>query len=208
MKIPVTIHESWYRSLQPHFQDSSTVTFLKRNILPSHIFFPPTEDIFNVFKMPIHKIKLVILGQDPYPNTGQAIGYAFAIDKNTSKPPSLRIIEKELGHTLSNELTEWRKQGVFLLNTALTVKAKTAGSHLMYWKEFTKSVINEISRVNPCSWLLMGKHAQSFELYIQEEGNIIYKTPHPAAETYAGGKAGFYGSNVFKKINNSLLINL
>lgn len=208
MKIPDTIDGSWHRSLQPHFQDSSTITFLKKNILPSHTFFPQTKDVFNVFKMPIQKIRLVILGQDPYPNTGQAIGYAFAINKDTLKPPSLKIIEKELGHTLSNELTEWRKQGVFLLNTALTVKAKTAGSHLIYWREFTKSVIIEISRVNPCSWLLMGKHAQSFEECIQEEGNIIYRTPHPAAEAYSGGNAGFLGSGVFDKINNSLSINL
>lgn len=157
--------------------------------------------------MPISSIRLVILGQDPYPNKGDAIGYAFATGRE-KKPASFKIIERELGHTLPNDLSSWREQGVFLLNTALTVKEKSPGSHILYWKEFTECVIRSISKDNPTGWLLMGRYAQRYKMFINKNTNIVFETPHPAAETYSGYTAGFLGSGIFNTINTNLSLSL
>lgn len=136
----------------------------------------------------------------------QAIGYSFAVNEDIGKPVSLRIIEKEVGHEINRTLQLWRDQGVFLLNTALTVEEGKAGSHSKYWEDFITNVISYISNKNPCIWLLWGKHAQKYKHLIQGngEGNAILTAPHPAAEAYSGGTAGFLGCNHFKIVNSIL----
>lgn len=172
----------------------------------------------------------------PYPVPGDAIGRAFAVSKNRKMPASLKIIQKELFNEIpltipyANEdewktLEHWQEQGVFLLNTALTVETGRAGSHLKYWKEFTKKVISFISITHPCIWLLWGRKAEQFRPYISnpfsvkrysdetiesipsnEDWNYILTAPHPAAEAYSGGNAGFYGCNHFRYTNEILKV--
>jgi len=197
------IHPSWQPLIDNILEKDENLKVLNQQILPNIKYYPKGEYIFNVFQMPVEDIKVVILGQDPYPREGQAIGYAFAVSKETSKPASLRIIEREIGHEIDKTLFTWREQGVFLLNTALTVQAGKAGSHLGYWDNFIRHVINYISNVNPCIWLLWGVKAQIYYNICNRDGNRVITAPHPAAETYSPG-AGFIGSKCFQKVNQIL----
>lgn len=226
----VDIHQSWNSIIQFLYKEPLSV--LNNDILPNISFQPKKEDIFNVFKQDLKEIKVTIVGQDVYPTPGDAIGYSFATRKENKLPTSLRIIQKELlDEYPDTEITEewktlqhWVKQGVFLLNTALTVETGNAGSHLKYWRDFTKHVIRKLSYENPCVWILWGKYAQSYSVDIKnpifvnkyrnlEEipkspyENYIIDSPHPAAEVYLGGKAGFYGCDCFKKANYILKSN-
>lgn len=212
------IHTSWNKILSILEKDEKLIE-LNTTILPNIQYYPNREDIFNVFSMPVQDIKVVILGQDPYPNEGQAIGYAFAVSQESKIPASLRVIEYELFEDLEgfenvklfNEdnpewrtLEHWREQGVFLLNTALTVEAKKAGSHLKYWESFIKEIINFIStNTHNCIWLLWGNKAQSYIPYINNTNNVILKAPHPAAELY-GGSNKFTGCGHFSMVNTIL----
>ncbi len=146
---------------------------------------PTGKAIFNVFKMPISKIKVVILGQDPYPTQGYAMGYAFAVPADKKIPKSLSAIKKEINNDEDPKwqtLKHWRDSGVFLLNTALTVEKNKPGSHLAFWKDFTKEVIKFISKTHPCIWMLWGRKAQKFKNVIKESNkkNHILEAPHPA----------------------------
>lgn len=196
------IHPSW-KPIIDILNEDEELKKLNKDILPNCTYYPNRQDIFNVFSMDLKDIKVVILGQDPYPNEGQALGYAFAVSETTTKPASLRIIEKEVGHEIDKTLFNWRQQGVFLLNTALTVEAKKAGSHLKYWENFTKEVIKYISFNNPCIWLLWGAKAFQYEKYLGKENNIL-KAPHPAAEAYKSG-AGYIGCKHFEIVNSILV---
>lgn len=241
------MHESWNPIKGPLYDDP--LATMNTIILPEINYYPKKEDIFNVFQTPVNDIKVVILGQDPYPTPGNANGLAFAVSENTPIPVSLRIIAQEISNCMdikseslidkmkplqelnNRELyTEWRtlkhwqEQGIFLLNTALTVESGKAGSHLLYWEDFTKRVISYISLKQPCIWLLWGKKAQSFAPYIRgkvmytsgydketiefipinSDFNYIMTAPHPAAEAYSGGKAGFFGCNHFYYVNSIL----
>ena len=219
------IHKSWFPMMetllnQPALQELNT------KILPNISFQPKKDDIFNVFRMPLDEIKVVILGQDPYPTPGDAIGYAFINGRNKT-PKSLEIIEREIEVETSYSsqgIETWIEQGVFLLNTALTVETSRAGSHLEYWKNFTAAVIWHISVNHPCIWVLWGKKAQWFqpcigmnpfnvkgydnetieEIPINDDYNYVMTAPHPAAEAYSGGKSGFYGCNHFYFVNKIL----
>ena len=231
MNLIEKIHTDWLPVINLLYQEP--LVSLNENILPNISFQPKKENIFNVFQIPIKNIKVVILGQDPYPTPGDAIGRAFAVSENTKIPVSLRNISQELeneglkeSHNFDNPwktLEHWQEQGVFLLNTALTVETGKAGSHLKYWQEFTKRVISHISLTQPCIWLLWGKKAQNFIPYIKnpyivkdydnetiqnipsnEDWNYILTAPHPAAEAYSGGKAGFFGCNHFMYTNRVL----
>ena len=190
--------------------------------LPNTQYLPEKKDIFNVFKMPISKIKVVILGQDPYPTEGYAMGYAFAVPKGKEIPKSLNEIKKVINNNEDPKwqtLEHWIKSGVFLLNTALTVEIDNAGSHLKFWKNFTKEVIKYISIEHPCIWMLWGVKAKKFKKYICEpkevssekdiEGisikdkkNYILEAPHPARGNgfrKYGHKNFFYANKILGK---------
>lgn len=226
------IHKDWFPVINLLYQEP--LKELIENILPDISFQPKKENIFNVFQMSLNNIKVVILGQDPYPTPGDTIGRAFAVSENTKIPVSLRNISQELeneglkeSHNFDNPwktLEHWQEQGVFLLNTALTVETGKAGSHLKYWQEFTKRVISYIAHNQPCIWILWGKKAEAFIPYISknpyhvknydidtiqnvpanDDWNYILTAPHPAAEAYSGGKAGFFGCNHFLYTNRVL----
>lgn len=227
------IDKSWIPVLSQLHQEP--LKSLNEGLLPNISYQPLKEDIFRVFEMPVNKIKVVILGQDPCPTPGDAIGLAFATRTERKLPTSLRNIQMEIAEEHLGDLNyiltypewktldHWSKQGVFLLNTALTVETGKAGSHIKYWEEFTKKVIQYISVQNPCLWLLWGAKAQKFIPYIRcpfmvkgynkttiqdipanNEYNYILTAPHPAAEASSGGKAGFYGCNHFIFANEIL----
>lgn len=227
------IHESW-NSVKTYLYQEPLLT-LNNKILTEIKYYPEKKDIFNVFKMNLYNIRVVILGQDPYFTPNTAIGYAFAVNKDSKIPPSLRIIGNEVYNDRDDSplhhesitplnpewktLEHWTNQGVFLLNTALTVEAGNAGSHLKYWEDFTKHVIKLISYYNPCIWLLWGKKAQGYipQIFsgikvkdytdsmdcIPKGKNYILEAPHPAASLY-GGNTSFIGCNHFQ-ITNELL---
>lgn len=218
-KIPDIIHESWHEYLQPLFNDDR-MKLINHNILPHCKFYPEANNIFRVFSMPLEDIKVVILGQDPYPQPNQAIGLAFAVDKTITKPFSLRIIEKEIArekfdgnesdmesYRIDRTLQSWHEQGVFLLNTALTVQHGIASSHIKYWQWFTEEVIKIISAEVTPIWMLWGGHAKKYRPTIRGAEillfNDILEAPHPAAEAY-GNLDKFSGCNHFSECNKIL----
>jgi uracil-DNA glycosylase len=153
---------------------------------------------------------LVILGQDPYHNDGQADGLAFSVPKNQKIPPSLRNIFKELmnefperGYQFDHgDLTQWfEKEKIFLLNTALTVEKNNPGSHCSQWCQMTDAVIQEIAEKNKkCIFLLLGKHAQEKEKLITNKSRIV-KCVHPSP---LSASKGFFNSGIFKEVETKL----
>ena len=175
MNLFQNVHESWIPLLHSLAYEKPLVDFL--NSLNQTSYQPKYEKIFKVFEMPVQDIKLVILGQDPYPIPGSATGIAYAVPENNSMPVILRNIEKEVysteGIRVMNDdndivdkswktLNHWIEQGVFLFNIALTVETGNAGSHMIFWKKFTERVISYISEHKPCIWMLWGKQALNF----------------------------------------------
>jgi len=210
----------WSKELIPHL---STEYFKELgNFLESEYskdtIYPPKGNIFNAFKLTNYAdINVVILGLDPYIRHGQAYGISFGIlDSCLTTPPSLRNIQKEVENDVYDgldlgfdyTLKSWCSQGCFMYNTALTVVEGKTGSHIKQWAPFTEAVIKALNNKDFCIYLLLGKIAQGYEKFIDKKENFyILKAPHPSAESYAGGNAGFFGSKVFSKINNILLNN-
>lgn len=176
------------------------------------IVFPQMDEIMNAFHSVAYKdVKVVILGQDPYHGPGQAHGMCFSVREGISHPPSLRNIFKELHDDLScpipkdGNLMKWADQGVFLLNTVLTVRQGEANSHKgRGWEQFTDTVITKLAkRADPMIFVLWGKPAQTKQVIINQEGphHIILQAPHPSP---LSAYRGFFGSKPFSKINSQL----
>lgn len=173
------------------------------------VIYPPTKDVYNVLKQPLENIKVVIIGQDPYHGDGQAHGYSFSVPSGVKVPPSLKNIYKEIEDEFkismnynNGNLLPWVEQGVFLLNTSLTVEAHTPASHSQIgWDYFTTEIIKEICETqNNVVFLLWGAHAAKLEESIT--GNqLILKSPHPSPFSV---HRGFFGNGHFKKSNEYL----
>lgn len=175
--------------------------------------YPKKENIFNALQLTDYdKVKVVILGQDPYHGPNQAHGLSFSVEKGQKLPPSLKNMMKELQQDIGCEipehgdLTPWAKQGVLLLNTVLTVQAGKANSHKgQGWEQFTDAIIEELAnREQPIVFLLWGKPAQSKRTLIERiSGNhIILQSPHPSP---LSAHRGFFGSKPYSKANEALL---
>ena len=184
--------------------------FLKEEYA-THTVYPPMEDIWNAFRYtPYHKVKVVMLGQDPYHGPNQAQGLSFSVKDGVRKPPSLQNMLKELHEDLGfgipkdGSLIKWAKQGVLLLNTVLTVRAHEAHSHKNQgWEQFTDTVIEKLSeRQEPIVFVLWGKPAQQKERLIDTSRHAIIKSPHPSP---LSAHRGFFSSRPYSKINNQLL---
>lgn len=183
--------------------------FLKHEYKNS-LIFPDMHDIFNALKYTSYKdTKVVILGQDPYHDQGQAHGLAFSVKPNIPTPPSLLNIYKELNNELglfipnNGYLISWAKQGVLLLNTVLTVKAHMANSHKNKgWEIFTDNIIRYLNkRDKPIIFVLWGANARSKKGLIDTSKHYILEAPHPSP---LSAHRGFFGCNHFKKINEIL----
>lgn len=172
--------------------------------------FPPAEDIFNAFHLtPFHQVKVVILGQDPYHNYGQAHGLCFSVKKGVEIPPSLVNIYQELHDDLGCKipdhgcLTKWARQGVLMLNTVLTVRAHQAHSHKdIGWEEFTDAAILALNKEDrPIVFILWGAPAQRKAAMLDNPAHLILKAPHPSP---LSAFRGFFGSRPFSKTNEFL----
>ena len=209
----VKIEPSWKEILRsefnkPYFQQ--IVLHLKTERSQNKTIYPPGGLIFNAFDTtPIEKVKVVILGQDPYHGPGQAHGLCFSVQNGVPPPPSLINMYKELhediGMKIPNHgnLTKWAEQGVFLLNASLTVRASEPMSHSKIgWAEFTDTVIRKISdEKEHVVFMLWGKFAQEKRFLIDESKHLILKAAHPSP---LSANAGFFGCRHFSKANEYL----
>lgn len=168
--------------------------------------YPKYEDIFNALKLtPYNKVKVVILGQDPYHGYNQAHGLSFSVNDNVLRPPSLNNIIKELYSDLgilkkNNNLTSWALEGVLLLNSILTVEENKPLSHKDYgWMLFTDEIIKKLnSREDPVIFILWGNYAKSKKVYINNSKHYIIESNHPSP---LSASRGFFGSKPFSKVN-------
>ncbi len=211
----VAIDSSWSEVLKNEFASPYFIKLKEFLVEEKKQFtvFPPGNLIFSAFNhTPFDKVKVVILGQDPYHGPGQANGLSFSVSDEVKKPPSLVNIFKELQSDLgipipqSGNLESWAEQGILLLNATLTVRANTPGSHQKKgWEEFTDSVIRTISeKKKGVVFLLWGKFAQSKEVLIDTKKHFVLKAAHPSP--LAGGK--FFGCKHFSLTNKLLEHNL
>lgn len=211
-RIEVQIEESWKQVLDDEFQQSYFAAirqFLLKERAENKTVYPPGPLIFNAFNLtPFDKLKVVILGQDPYHGSGQAHGLCFSVPDGVSPPPSLVNIFKELHNDLgipmpqTGNLTKWAEQGVMLLNALLTVRANQAASHRdAGWETFTDAVIRNISaHKSGVIFLLWGKFAQNKEALIDGTKHHILKAAHPSPFS----ATNFFGCRHFSKTNELL----
>lgn len=209
------IQNDWLAPLKPEFAKpyyAELFQFVKNEYATRQIF-PPADDIFNAFHLtPLHEVKVVILGQDPYHNDGQAHGLCFSVKPDVDIPPSLVNIYQELHDDLgcyipnNGYLTKWAKQGVLMLNTVLTVRAHQANSHRgMGWEQFTDAairILNEQER--PIVFILWGSPAQKKAQMLNNPKHLILKAPHPSP---LSAYRGFFGSRPFSQTNEFLVKN-
>jgi uracil-DNA glycosylase len=215
-RIEVQIDESWKQLLDDEFQQPyfSTIREILRDEKQRQvIIYPPGQLIFNAFNLtPLDKLKVVIIGQDPYHGAGQAHGLSFSVPDGVQPPPSLQNIFKELNNDLgipvsqSGNLTKWAQQGVMLLNALLTVRANQPASHHdIGWEIFTNAVIRNISsEKRGIIFLLWGKYAQEKAALIDLTKHHVLKAPHPSPFS---ANNGFFGCKHFSKTNELLLKN-
>ena len=199
----------WKEPLAPLFADERYLqirAFLKREY-SEHVIYPDMYDIFNCFRFtPFQSVKVVLLGQDPYHNEGQAHGLCFSVKDGVQKPPSLENMLKELKADLgydppeSGNLTKWAHEGVLLMNTALTVRAHQANSHANCgWSWFTDSVIELLSREKEhLVFLLWGGNARRKAPLIDRRKHLILECAHPSP---LSAYNGFFGCRHFSKTN-------
>lgn len=208
-----------YKQALEKVQSSSWSDFFKTQDLDNlmtilddskETIYPSPEDMFKVFELSPQDIKLVILGQDPYYNPGQAMGLAFSVNPETQTPKSLKNIFKELKNDLDIErnnpdLEDWHQQGVFLLNTALSVPKKKPNAHKKYWKKFTNDLIQYLTEMNPnIIYIMWGNNAKAFGQKIEKILNskdLIHYAPHPSP---LSAYQGFFNSKPFSWANKKL----
>lgn len=212
----IKIESSWKEALKNEFIQSyfqQIPAHIKTEKSQGKIIYPPGSFIFNAFNTtPINKVKVVILGQDPYHGVGQAHGLCFSVQDGVNPPPSLLNIFKELQDDIgisipqNGNLTKWAEQGVFLLNASLTVRAGEPMSHSKIgWATFTDAVIKKISDARKnVVFLLWGKFAQEKRVLVDASKHCILRSVHPSPLSAYGG---FFGCKHFSKTNEYLTAN-
>ncbi len=210
----VKIEAGWKQVLASEFEKPyfKELTDFVRQEYQSSTVYPPGSYIFNAFEhCPFDKVKVVILGQDPYHEPGQAHGLSFSVQDGIPFPPSLVNIFKELGSDLgkptptSGNLLRWADQGVLLLNATLTVRAHMAGSHQNHgWETFTDAVIHKLAENRShLVYILWGSYAQKKGTFIDATRNLVLKSAHPSP---LSAYRGFFGSKPFSKANDYLIV--
>ena len=221
-QMTVKIEPSWAKHLQSEFEKpyfAELTEFVKKEY-KDEVVYPPPKFIFRAFDLcPFEKVKVVILGQDPYHGQKQANGLAFAVDENTALPPSLQNIFKEIESDLgdrakseevlgpagrSGDLSRWAEQGVLLLNATLTVRAHLAGSHQGHgWEQFTDAAIKALSEEREhLVFMLWGNYAKAKGAHIGRSKHLVLEAPHPSPFSAA---SGFFGCKHFSKANEYLV---
>ena len=208
----VKIEPTWKAELQTEFEKEyfKGLTGFVRNEYKTKLTFPPAPLIFNAFEQcPFDKVKIVIIGQDPYHGDGQAHGLCFSVNDGVAFPPSLLNIFKEINRDLgvptpkSGNLTRWAQQGVLLLNATLTVQAHMAGSHQgKGWETFTDAVIHKLAtEKEQLVFMLWGSYAQKKGAFIDSTRHLVLKSVHPSP---LSAYRGFIGNNHFSLTNQYL----
>ena len=210
------IDNDWLPAIQGEFRKpyyKELFQFVKEEYNRT-VIYPPSEDIFNALHLtPLHEVKVLILGQDPYHNVNQAHGLSFSVPLSQKEiPPSLQNIYQELHDDLGCEipdngyLEKWAKQGVLLLNTVLTVRAHQANSHKGHgWEQFTDAIIQAVNaQERPIVYLLWGKPAQSKIPMLTNPKHLILQAPHPSP---LSAYRGFFGCKHFSRANAFLEAN-
>ena len=212
----IRISESWKKVLEKEFQTDyfNNISLKTREEYSKFVCYPPGSKLFRAFdECPFNKLKVVIIGQDPYHGENQANGLCFSVDNGVEKPPSLKNIFKELNTSFTknertnSDLSDWSNQGVLLLNSILSVRRKFPGSHRhIGWEEFTENVIKIISKekVN-LVFMLWGNYAKNKEKFIHDNNHLVLKSGHPSP--LSANKGFWFGNNHFKKCNDFLIAN-
>ena len=209
----VKIEESWKSVLADEFDKDyfrKLTDFVRGEYLSGKTIYPRARDIFNAFNLcPFDKVKVVIIGQDPYHEPGQAHGLCFSVPSGITPPPSLqniyREIENDLGRPSSThgDLTYWANQGVLLLNSTLTVIAHLAASHAGHgWEQFTDAVISAVAKKEHVVYMLWGSYAQKKASLVDASKNLVLKTVHPSP---LSAYRGFFGCKHFSQANDYLI---
>ncbi|MDE6478234.1 MAG: uracil-DNA glycosylase [Alphaproteobacteria bacterium] len=209
----VKIEESWKAALAPEFEKDYFIKltdFVRGEYLSGKQVFPAPANIFNAFNLcPLDQVKVVIIGQDPYHEPGQAHGLCFSVLPPTPIPPSLvniyREIENDLGRpsVTRGELTSWAQQGVLLLNATLTVQAHRAASHAgRGWEQFTDAVIRATATRDNIVYMLWGSYAQRKAEFVDPTRNLVLKSVHPSP---LSAHRGFFGNHHFSRANEYLV---
>lgn len=208
----VQIEKSWKEALGAEFEKpyfAALVQELHRQKQAGEVIFPPGGQIFKAFELcPLDKVKVVILGQDPYHGYGQAMGLSFSVPQGVEAPPSLKNIFKEIESDLgirmsgSPDLRPWAEQGVLLLNSVLTVRAGQPASHSRIgWQTFTDAVIKTISdRCEGVVFLLWGNYARSKAVLVDKSRHHVLEAPHPSPLA----RGAFFGCRHFSATNKIL----
>lgn len=211
----VKIEQSWKDVLSAEFDKDYFIKltdFVRGEYLSGKTVYPEPKNIFNAFNLcPIDNVKVVIIGQDPYHEPGQAHGLCFSVLPPTAIPPSLvniyKEIESDLGHksVTNGDLTHWANQGVLLLNSTLTVRAHAAASHAgRGWEEFTDAVIRAVAQRDNIVYMLWGSYAQKKAAFVNSNKNLILKSVHPSP---LSAYRGFFGCKHFSQANKYLADN-
>ena len=209
----IRIEESWKRELAEEWEKDYFVrlTQFVREEYATKQIFPPGRQIFAAFNStPFHDVKVVILGQDPYHDVGQANGLCFSVNDGIQFPPSLRNIFKEIESDIgtpvpqSGDLSRWAKQGVLLLNATLTVEAHRAGSHQRHgWEQFTDSVIAHLAvHRDNLVFILWGRYAIGKGAFIDRNRHLVLTSVHPSP---LSAHRGFFGNHHFSRTNQYLI---
>ena len=209
----IRIEESWKRELAEEWEKDYFVrlTQFVREEYATKQIFPPGRQIFAAFNStPFHEVKVVILGQDPYHDVGQANGLCFSVNDGIQFPPSLRNIFKEIESDIgtpvpqSGDLSRWAKQGVLLLNATLTVEAQRAGSHQRHgWEQFTDSVIAHLAEHRDnLVFILWGSYAIGKGAFIDRNRHLVLTSVHPSP---LSAHRGFFGNHHFSRTNQYLI---
>lgn len=209
------LQNDWVEAIGGEFKKpyyASLYRFIKEEY-STKVIYPPADDIFNAMHLtPLSQVKVLILGQDPYHNQGQAHGLCFSVRPEVDIPPSLENIYKELQDDLGCEipnngyLVKWARQGVLMLNTVLTVRAHQAFSHQgKGWEQFTDAIIREVNAQDrPIVYMLWGKPAQSKIPMLNNPKHLILKAPHPSP---LSAYRGFFGCKHFSQANEFFAAN-
>lgn len=209
----VKIEQSWKDALANEFDKDYFIKltdFVRNEYLSGKAIYPAPANIFNAFNLcPLDKVKVVIIGQDPYHEPGQAHGLCFSVLPPTKIPPSLVNIYKEIENDLGRpsvthgDLTYWAEQGVLLLNATLTVQAHLAASHAgKGWEQFTDAVIREVAKRDNIVYMLWGAYAQKKAEFVNSDKNLILKSVHPSP---LSASRGFFGNHHFSRANQYLV---
>lgn len=208
----IKIEPSWKEALKEEFSKpyfAELAEFVRKEYKSTKIY-PPAKFVFRAFELcPFDDVQVVILGQDPYHGAGQANGLCFSVPEGVGMPPSLQNIYKEIQYDLglkmpvSGNLEHWTKQGVFLLNATLTVRAKNPGSHQNKgWEQFTDAVIRALSdKKEHLVFLLWGKYAQEKGAVIDRKKHLVLTAAHPSPYS---ASSGFFGCRHFSRTNEYL----